>query len=201
MSTVATVLTLLPVVSLANNMWATTGCPIRSTTGNTSGRFIGLGLNAFILSWLMNVAGVLPCVSAVTHFTWFTVAQFHLNVYGFFALAMFGAIYYIVPRVTGLEWPCPKWIRIHLWVAAAGILLFALPLAIGGVLQGIKLNDPTAPFPALSQGTLMWLRVSSTGELLILLGNLLLLGNITVLSGAIHFARTFVRSCKWRRRK
>ena len=48
-------------------------------------------------------------------------------------MTMFGAIYHIVPQVTGMEWPCAKSVRRHYWLAAVGIILIVLPLAIGGI--------------------------------------------------------------------
>jgi cytochrome c oxidase cbb3-type subunit 1 len=103
---------------------------------------------------------------------------------------MFGAIYHIVPLVTGLEWPSIKFVRAHFWLATAGIVLFALPLAIGGVLQGLKLNDPQIAFIDVAKSTMMFLRISTTGEVLILFGHLLFLANLTGLSVRyyrIHF--------------
>jgi cytochrome c oxidase cbb3-type subunit 1 len=144
----------------------------------------------FQLTGLLRVASGLAPVSAVTQFTWFSVAQWQMMVYGFFALTMFGAIYHIVPLVTGLEWPSIKFVRAHFWLATAGIVLFTLPLAIGGVLQGLKLNDPQIAFIDVAKSTMMFLRISTTGEVLILLGHLLFLANLTGLSVRyyrIHF--------------
>lgn len=182
LSTVATVLAVLPAISMATNVYSSMGCAVRNTAGNPPGRFIAFGLLAFVIASIMNAVGALPIVHAFTQLTWYSVAQSELNVYGFFALTMLGAIYYIVPRVTGLEWPRPSWVRIHLFLAAAGIVVFALPLAIGGIIEGIQINDPTVPFPALSHATILWLRVSTMGELAMLLGHLLLAGNIALLS-------------------
>jgi cytochrome c oxidase cbb3-type subunit I len=148
--------------------------------------FVGLGL--FQLAGVMRVAGGFQEISAVTQFTWFTAAQWQLGVYGFFAMTMFGAIYYIVPRVTGMEWPWAKFVRVHFWLAAVGIALFALPLVVGGVLQGIKLNHPSVPFLEIAKLTLHFLRLSTLGEMLLLFGHLLLLGNIAVLS--VRYYRT-----------
>jgi cytochrome c oxidase cbb3-type subunit 1 len=142
----------------------------------------------FQLAGFLRVATGLPQVSAVVHFTWFSVAQWQMVVYGFFAMTMFGAIYHIVPQVTGLEWPSKKFVRAHFFLATAGIVLFALPLLIGGVSQGLKLNNPQIAFIDLTKSTVMFLRISTTGEVLILLGHLLFLVNLIGLS--IRYFRT-----------
>src|SRR5262249_26092495 len=123
-----------------------------------------------------------PQISAVTDFTWFNVATQQLNTYGFFVMTMSGMIYLIVPKVTGMEWPRPAFVRLHFLLAVIGILLFVVPLAIGGVLQGLKLNNPQVPFMDLTKSTLLFFRASTLGDLAILGGHGLLLANVAALS-------------------
>jgi cytochrome c oxidase cbb3-type subunit I len=189
LSTVATVLTVITVLSVMLNVYQTVGRGCSQSENPPPGKFIAFGTTAFVVAWLMNVAGALPGVREVTHFTWFTVAQEQLNLYGFFAMTMFGAIYHIVPQVAGLDWPSAKSVRAHFWLAAAGMVLSAAPLAIGGVLQGIRLNHAEVEFMDLTRGTLPFLRVSTLGELLILSGHLLFLANLL---------RLWVRYCRIR---
>jgi cbb3-type cytochrome oxidase subunit 1 len=66
----------------------------------------------------------------------------------------------------------------------SGIVLLVLPLAIGGVEQGMKLNNPSIAFMDATKAMLPFLRTSTIGLLLILLGNSLFALNI--------FAMTFV---------
>ena len=56
LSTVATVLTVVPVLAMGVNVFCSMGCSVRRTAGNTPGRFIALGLIGLIVSWLMNAA-------------------------------------------------------------------------------------------------------------------------------------------------
>jgi cytochrome c oxidase cbb3-type subunit I len=182
MSTVATVLTLVTALSVMLNICKTCGRGCSQTENPPPGKFIAFGTMAFVISWLMNAIAAIPEVNSVTNFTWFTVAQWQLNVFGFFAMAMFGAIYYIVPRVTGIEWPCAKSPRRHFWLAAIGIVLIVLPLAIGGLIEGFNWRNPKMTNVDVAKNALNFLRISSVGEVLILLGNLMLLGNLIGLS-------------------
>jgi len=152
-------------------------------------RFIGFGVVAFILGGLASAASAFPEVSQITQFTWFTVAKGVLNCYGFFAMVMFGAVYYIVPRVMGTEFPSPKLACAHFWTTAAGIVLFVVPLAAGGIAQGLRLQHASLPFNDVTHGTLPFLRTSTTGDLLIALGNLMFLGNLTGLVIRFYRAR------------
>jgi hypothetical protein len=53
-----------------------------------------------------------------------------------------------------------------------------LPLAVGGIYQGFALNDPKKAFPDITHTTIMFFRISTLGELAMLLGNLIILLNV-----------------------
>jgi cytochrome c oxidase cbb3-type subunit 1 len=105
-----------------------------------------------------------------------------LNIFGFFAMTMFGAIYYIVPKVTGIEWPCDKSPKRHYWLAMGGVILIVAPLAMGGILEGFNWRNVNVSNVDVARKALNFLRISTLGEVSILLGNLMLLGNLIGLS-------------------
>lgn len=204
LSAVAKGLGVIGIIAVALNMHSTLGgqcimlmClfrtrnpqPATTPSPHPALRFIAFGLVAFVVGGLANAASALPEVSHVTQFTWFTVARGLLNYYGFFAMVMFGAIYYIVPQLLGLEFPSARLVRAHFWLAAAGILLFVVPLAAGGIVQGLKLQHPDVAFTDIAQGTLPFLRTSTTGDLLLAIGNLMFLGNLAGLVIQYYRAR------------
>jgi cytochrome c oxidase cbb3-type subunit 1 len=126
----------------------------------------------------LKVISAVPEAASRIDFTWFMTAQSELNTYGFYAMMMFGGIYWIMPQVTGMEWPLRKAVGVHFWLAAAGVVLIVLPLAIGGVAQGMKLNHASIPFIDVTAATLPYLRVSTMGDVLIFIGHLLFLSNL-----------------------
>jgi cytochrome c oxidase cbb3-type subunit 1 len=210
LSSFAAVLTVVPVLAVAAIAWQTLRggsdapsleCGVASslrleksahradTTTRCEPRggpfcFIRFGLMSFVLSSLMLIAMACPRISQVTEFTWFGPAQTQLQLYGFFAMTMFGAIYYLLPRAVGFELPFPKLARLQFWLSMFGVVLFIIPLAIGGVEQGMKLNNPNIAFMDATKATLFFFRFSTVGLLFILLGNSLFALNI--------FAMTFV---------
>jgi cytochrome c oxidase cbb3-type subunit 1 len=182
LSGIASVMTIVTLIAIGLNIFQTK-CGARSEDkSNGVCSFIYFGLGMFQLAGLMRVVSGLPGVSAIVDFTWFTSAQWQLSVYGFFAMVMFGAIYYIVPQVTGIEWPSLSSVRFHFWLAAAGTILIGAPLAIGGVMQGIKLNNPAIPFTDITKATLNFLRMETLGEVFLFAGHLLLASNLLRLS-------------------
>jgi hypothetical protein len=64
-----------------------------------------------------------------------------------------------------------------------------VPLAAGGIAQGLRLQHASLPFNDVTHGTLPFLRTSTTGDLLIALGNLMFLGNLTGLVIRFYRAR------------
>ncbi len=172
----ASVLMLFPLFAVAWNLHATADG--RAVLGAECRvlRFAGFGLFAYLLATLVMVMS--PMFSAQTQFTYFTVGVKHLALYGAFAMAMFAAIYHIVPRLSGADWPCESPVKWHYTLAVAGVLLVALPLAFGGWRQGISLLDPSIDFSQISRRALMAYRVTTLGEILWLAGSLLLVGNL-----------------------
>ena len=188
-SAVATGLGVIGIVAVALNVHGTLGGQCSKLMAHPSLQVIGFGVVAFIVGGVISAAGVLTEVSHVTQFTWFTVARGLLNSYGFFAMVMFGAVYYIVPQLMGLEFPSARLVRMHFWTAAAGVLLVVVPLAAGGILQGLKLQHANIPFTDIARGTLPFLRASTTGDLLIALGHLMFLANLAGLVIRFYRAR------------
>ncbi len=177
-STFAAIITLVPIIAIGIIMWQTLCGGEKCVTRGGPFCFIRFGLGSFLLASLMFIAMACPEMSRVTGLTWFGPAQTQLQLYGFFAMTMFGAAYHLLPRVVGLEFPYPKLARAQFWLSMAGILLFVIPLAIGGVVQGMKLNQPDVAFLAATRATLVFFRFSTTGLLLLLLGNLLFALNV-----------------------
>jgi len=176
-STFAALLTIVPVIAVGLVMIQTLRGGEKAAVPGGPYCFIRFGTASFLLSSLMFLAMGCPRFAAVTELTWFGPAQTQLQLYGFFAMTMFGAVYFLLPRVMGMEWPLPKVARLQFWLSLMGVALFVIPLAIGGVVQGIKLTHGVA-FPEVTKATLVFFRVSTTGLLLLLLGNLLFALNV-----------------------
>lgn len=63
-------------------------------------------------------------------------------VYGFFSMSVFGAIYYIVPRLAGCEWLSVRLIRNHFWFSVYGVGTIVVTSIVAGAQQGADLNSP-----------------------------------------------------------
>jgi cytochrome c oxidase cbb3-type subunit 1 len=141
-------------------------------------RFVVFGAVCYTLTSLQGVANSLRGYSEIVHFTHHTIAHAHLGVYGFFTMVMFGAMYYILPRITGREWPSLGLVSLHFWACALGLALYVGPLSIGGILQGLGMNDATKPFADVVAGTLPYLKIRTVAGLLLGLGHVAFVGNL-----------------------
>lgn len=172
LSIVHSVMMLVPVVSVAINHHATMIGRFGALRHSPTLRFIVLGAMMYTLTSVQGSFEALRSINRVTHFTHFTVAHAHMGLYGFVSFALFGSIYFLLPRVMEREWPFPGLIRIHFWCALVGIAVYVVGLSIGGVLQGMAMVDPDQSFLASMRVTIPWLHARTVGGALMTVGHL-----------------------------
>jgi cytochrome c oxidase cbb3-type subunit I len=176
-SIVASVMMTIPVVTVGlNHHWTMWGS-FHKLKDSPVLRFMVFGGMSYTVTSLHGVLLALRSVSEVTHFTHSTVAHAHQGMYAFFTMVMFGSIYYIMPRITQVEWPSARLIRFHFWATALGIMAYVVPLTIGGTLEGMGMLNPDVPFldpskPSVVGMTLPYLKLRSFSGKLIFLGHL-----------------------------
>jgi len=155
--------------------------------GNPVLRFVRAGLLAYLIGGVVTAAFSFRGLAQVVQFTYFPVAQLKLSLVGAFSLPIFGAIYFLVPRVTGAEWPSRGLICAHYGITLLGLLVTVASLAIGGWIQGQGLLNPAESLAAIAARTKPWLLAATAGEALLLLGSLVL---------TLHFFRLQCAICR-----
>ncbi len=158
-SVVASVLMVIPVLAVAVNHHMTMVGRFGALRYSPTLRFVVLGAIAYTAVSLQGSFTSLREVNRVTHFTHWTVAHAHVGVYAFVTMVLFGAMYYIVPRLVRREWPSARLIQWHFWLVLAGIAFYIIPLTIAGGFQGLAMLDPAVPFQRSVEVT-MWGLVS-----------------------------------------
>lgn len=170
-SVVQSVMMILPVFAVAINQHMTVLGHFAALKHSPTLRFVVLGAMLYTLVSLQGTLEALPYFNHVTHFTHYTIAHAHLGLYGFVSMVMFGAIYFVMPRVTEREWPYPRLIALHFWLAAIGVGVYVASLTVGGLLQGLAMLDPARPFMDSLTVTLPYLTARSVGGTLMTLGH------------------------------
>jgi cytochrome c oxidase cbb3-type subunit 1 len=99
--------------------------------------------------------------------------------YAFFTMVMFGSIYYILPRILLKEWPSAMLISVHFWTVSVGITVYVVALSIGGIKQGLEMNNADIPFLQVVANTIPYLLSRSMSGILITIGHLAFAVNFT----------------------
>lgn len=97
--------------------------------------FIVIGTIGYGVASLQGSAEALREVSEHLHFTHYTVGHAHLAMIAFVSFLIWGAVYGLVPRVTGKE-PPVSLVGLHFWLSLVGLLIYVVALCAGGHAQG-----------------------------------------------------------------
>ncbi|MCE4556839.1 cbb3-type cytochrome c oxidase subunit I [Roseateles cellulosilyticus] len=181
LSIVQSMMMIIPVLAFAVNQYQTLKGRTAMLWSSPTLRFIGFGGLMYVVSSIEGSLEALRSVNQVTHFTHFTVGHAHLGLYGFVSMVFFGAIYFVVPRVSGREWPSKGLIAAHFWLAAAGITIYFVSLSVGGWLQGKAMLDESRPFIDSVTLTGPYLKARTLGGSLMALGHVFFILNFAKL--------------------
>ena len=99
--------------------------------------FILVGVLSYFIFSFQGSLEALRSLNEVWHFTNFTVAHSHQTMYGFVAFLLWGGIYGLLPRLTNRA-PNRAAVGVHFWFALVGMVVYTVPLMIGGTLQGLS---------------------------------------------------------------
>lgn len=172
-SIVASVMMVVPVMAVAVNHHLTTVNHFEMLRYSPTLRFVVFGSMCYTAVSLQGSLESIRSFQEVAHFTHYTVGHAHLGVYAFLSMILFGAIYYIMPRLARWEWPYPNLIKAHFWLSAIGIVIYVVALTIGGWFQGMKMNDPTIPFMEVVEFTKPYLWARSIGGAMMLVAHVI----------------------------
>ncbi len=170
--TVASMMMFIPVLTVAINHHMTMVGHFKKLKHSPVLRFVVFGAMSYTLVSIQGSLMALRTVNETTHFTHYTVAHAHLGMYAFFTMVMFGAVYYIVPRLLGREWPSATLIKVHFWSSAVGIVIYFTGLTWGGWFQGRMMNHDTVEFLAIVDYIIPFLWSRSFGGILMTVGHI-----------------------------
>jgi len=165
-SIAATILTIIPVATVGLNHHMTMQGYFPLLRYSPTLRFTVFGAISYTV---FSAVGVLLCLRSVARYVNFTqasVAYYHMGLYAFVSMILFGSMYYIVPRLVGREWRYASLIKLHFWASAYGVGLMSLMLLAASVVEGSEHEDPTFIFTQVVQSILPYLRGRSLAGVL-----------------------------------
>ncbi len=144
-SIVASVMMFIPVTTTAINHHMTAYRHLDMLRFSPVLRFVVFGAMAYTIVSFQGSMMSVRILNEPFHFTHHTIAHAHLGLYAFYTMVMFGAVYYIMPRLTGRDFKSAGLMRLHFWCTAIGITVMFLALTLGGLLQGFEYNQASRP--------------------------------------------------------
>lgn len=134
----ATALIFIPAAAAGVNTLRTIMSSQETMVSSPTLRFTTAGMVSLIVLAVCAVLLNLP--GSTLRMTQFTLSGYGfdmLALYGFFTFVMFGATYFIVPRVTRREWLSRRLIKMHFLFSVYGTVFVALVALFGGLMQGM----------------------------------------------------------------
>jgi cytochrome c oxidase cbb3-type subunit 1/cytochrome c oxidase cbb3-type subunit I/II len=158
---------LIPVSTVLVNLWLTMRGRLGSINADTGGRFVFAGLAWYLLTCLQGPLQSLPAVQKLTHFNNWVIAHAHLGVLGFSGFIALGAIYFILPRVTGRPLYSSSLATFQYWLLLIGFGMMFVGLTAAGLIQGNGWLNGEVVYNLLPEIRLYMIVRASTGVLIV----------------------------------
>ena len=141
----AVILMLIPVLIVTVNQLMTLKEDPSIINYSPALKFTAAGIGFFIIFCILSALGSFLSIGKFTQISFTSIGYHLLAVYGFFSMVMFGAIYFIVPRLMGTEWPSLGGIQKHFILSVYGILILTVLHFFGGIWQSSAYSKFDAP--------------------------------------------------------
>ncbi len=178
----ATVLFFIPAITAAINILRTATADMELVGNSPTLRFTMAGIVGLIV---MAVAAVfLNLPGSTLPLTQFSLSGYGfevLSLYAFFSFIMFGAIYFIVPRITCREWLSRRLIKMHFFFSIYGIITIAMVAIFGGLQQGIGQEEFAQPWAEASLRAQPYAWAMTISWAFILFSNIFFFMHLTVM--------------------
>lgn len=141
LSSAAAIFIVLAILATVSNLLMTLKGCTKLWEYSPSLRFTVLGMLMLAIYAVLAAMSSTFILGRNLQFTHFVQGLDSLAVLGFFSMTMFGAFYFIVPRITGCEWPSATGIRNHFWLSTYGISCLVIFTLLAGFAQGQDFAD------------------------------------------------------------
>lgn len=169
----ATALLFVPLFSAAVNNLRTMMDKQETMAASPALRFTTAGMGALVI--LAVTAVFIHFPGSTLQMTQFTLAGYGfdmLALYGCFTLVLFGATYFIVPRITRREWLSRRLIKMHFLFSVYGTIFVAVIALFGGLLQGQGQDSWQEPWLSAAKRAVPYAWVITLSWALILFSNI-----------------------------
>ena len=150
-SVVDSISMVLPVSIVVMNLWMTARHFGARIWGDPAARFVMGGVVWYVVTCIQGPLQSLPFLQRVTHFNNWTVGHAHIAMLGFGGYIALGAMWHIVPLVTGRELYSQKLVSLQCGLITFGLTGFFLVLTAAGLIQGTAWHNGETVYRVLPQ--------------------------------------------------
>ena len=167
----ASIMMIIPLITVGKNFFRTMEGNYHMVYHSPTIRFTFFGAVVFCVATTVGILSSLRSVDRVIHFTLFSAAYQDLVLYSFFSMVMFGAIYYITPRLVGCEWLSSSLIKMHFLGSAYGGGMAVVVMLFAGIASGMRATDPESLFSQILVNSSAYLPGRTLALILVTLGH------------------------------
>jgi cytochrome c oxidase cbb3-type subunit I len=157
---------LIPVMTVLVNLWLTMKGRLHKLHEDIGAKLVFAGAVWYLVVCLQGPFQALPSVQRVTHLTNWVVAHSHIAVLGFSGFIGLGAIYFILPRLTGKSLYSTKLADIQYWLLLVGLTGFFAVLTMAGLIQGSGWLSGSDVYRVLPELHVYWIWRAGFGVLI-----------------------------------
>jgi cytochrome c oxidase cbb3-type subunit I/II len=151
-------------------------------------KFMVVAVTAYGMATLEGPLLSLKNVNAIAHFTDWIVAHVHVGGLGWNGFLIFAILYWMVPRMWGTTLYSNKLANFHFWIGTLGIIFYALPMYISGVVQSLMWKEFNP------EGFLVYKNFLETTVQILPLHMLRAFGGFLYLTGAIVMTYNLIKT-------
>lgn len=104
-------------------------------------KFMVVAVTAYGMATLEGPLLSLKNINAIAHFTDWIVAHVHVGGLGWNGFLIFGILYWMVPKIWNTTIYSPRLANTHFWLGTLGIIFYAVPMYISGVVQSLMWKE------------------------------------------------------------
>jgi cytochrome c oxidase cbb3-type subunit 1 len=146
----AMILILIPAIAVGYNILRTVLNHGEIVAQSPSLRFSISGIILFLVFGVLSLFLHTVPALRLTQFSYSGYGMDILGIYGIFSFCAFGAIYFIVPRITRREWLSRRLIKWHFFFSIYAIATVVACAVMGGISQGNGIEDLSQPFGTMA---------------------------------------------------
>lgn len=159
------------------NVFSTIGSDWQQVISNRPVKWIFTGALFYLLTCIQCAVQVTLSAQEIIHFTDWVVGHSHFVLFGVFTFWVTAWIYWLLPRIWGVEMHSNSLARWHYWLSMLGIAIMQIDLLAAGLVQGMMWKGMSPFIESVRASMPFWWTRTFTG-VMILVGETCFLVNV-----------------------